>query len=84
MKSVFQETHFTGGNMQEYEEPNGNRFKEVLSAKTDEELQAKLRKMQKKQEALGNRLVNERMLTPNSKCTCGSGKKIKKCCRFIR
>lgn len=70
--------------MQEYQRPDGSKFQEIISANSPEELRARLRAKQKEQEAAGNTFLRERMLTKNSKCTCGSGRAIKKCCKFIK
>lgn len=70
--------------MQEYQRPDGSIFHELISANSLEELHDRLRAKQAEQEVQGNTFLGERMLTKNSKCPCGSGKKIKRCCRFIR
>ncbi len=69
--------------MQEYSHPNGSRAVDVLRGNTVEELRANMEENRKKRNSQGYNFIGERMLTPNSKCTCGSGKKIKRCCRFL-
>lgn len=69
--------------MQTYERSDGSRFNEIISAADPEKLERRLREKQAEMEAQGHTLIEERQLTKNSKCPCGSGKKIRKCCRFI-
>lgn len=70
--------------MQEYQRPDGSRFKQIFHADTVEKLREKLDENRRQMEAEGNTFLGERRLTKNSKCPCGSGKKIKRCCRFIQ
>ena len=71
--------------MQEYRNELGGNLKDVAYsislAEALEKLQARKATIEREGWIAHGDPVQ---LTENSKCTCGSGKKIKRCCRFIR
>ena len=70
--------------MQAFQHPNGSFINDVINGSSVEDMRAKLAENQTKRELEGFHKVGERVLTRNSKCTCGSGRAIKRCCKFIK
>lgn len=69
--------------MQAYEDREGMRKFDIFHEKTVGDLRNRMEARKAEIEADGGKVTERRMLTKNSKCPCGSGRAIKKCCKYI-